>query len=453
MKTTAIYKDWVLAALLTVSACGGASQTSKGQLGAIAQNAAPPPVGAEAFAAAAPQAAVERSVTREAKKDFASAVVFFQEQQKKGWTSATCSNAADKFLEVASAHDKMVEAYFNAGVSYQKCGDRAQAEKQYKRALDVAPNHASSLANLGEIYYRGGNKSVGEQYFARAYNADKANVAANNNMAWVTYQKMVTLDTGSKEWKVLEGTAKGHLSRALAGDNDNIVAYTTFALVYMNGSERNRSRLAIAELLLREGDKRSQGFAPLYNAWGLLELRRRNVGTALAKFRDAVKLDPNFVEARMNVGQIVLNFRRYDEAKEHFEFVTGRGEVDKIVMYDATVALGVALRGGKKIDEAEAMYKRARDLDPGRGEAYFNLGILWKEFRPGANLQDNVTAFGEAKKYFEQSLSKSNVSAALRKEAQDNIGDCEKTIKILNDNIKAIKEAEAQASAANPGAK
>src|SRR5262249_7794369 len=153
-------------------------------------------------------------VTTEAKSDFADAVKFFQDTDKSGtWNATTCGQAAANFEGVASQHDKIVEAFFNAGVAWQKCGDTKKAEDEYKKALAINASHAPSLANLGEIYYKGGNEAVGEQYFQKAVQADPKITAARNNLAWIAYTRM------RKNNDVKAGDdALGQLSRVLAVD-------------------------------------------------------------------------------------------------------------------------------------------------------------------------------------------------------------------------------------------
>lgn len=424
----------VTAAALALVACGGAQKTSKKEMTEIARNAEPPP-------AVVPGQTIDRKVTREAKEDFKDAIAFYQEQEKAGWTLERCTAAADKFKSVASSHDKLVEAYFNAGVSYQKCGDQNHAEDMYKKAISISPGHAPSLANLGEIYYRGGNHSMGQQYFEQAIKANAQIVAARNNMAWILYTKIrQTSDAGAQ--KRFEDDALGQLSRVLAVDNDNVFAYTLMALVYMENAEKNRARLDVAKLLLDEGKKRDAKYPPLWNAWGQLELKKDNVGKALEMFRQAVALKPDFVEARMNVAQVVLSFRKYEEAAENFKFVLEAKGQSKETLYDAHVGYGVALRGMKKIDEAQAEYEAAMKLIPDRGDAYYNMGLLWKDFRTNAeDPETNKKAYNRAKGYFGDFLRKSNIDPDKRKEAQENIEDCDKYVRLLDQAIAAMKAA------------
>lgn len=427
MKTIA--KIGLVAALLAALGCGGAKPATKREMSAQAAKAPPPP---PVSGAAKP---VKRTVTKQATAEFKAAVEFYKQQAEGGWTNEECNAAADKFIEVAEAGDKLVEAWYNAGVAYQKCAMTTEAESMYQKALKINPAHAPSLVNVGEIYYRGGNVKRGQEYFEQALKADGTTVAAYNNLAWIYYEKMkaATSDAERAKW---EKEAIFQLRNALAVDNDNVVAYTLLAMVYLEGSERNRNQLDIANMLLDEAKKRNESYAPLWNAWGLLQMKKANVGKALQHFRKAVALDEKFVEARMNLASIVLSFRKYDEAEEHFRLVLKLQPKN----YEAIIGLGVALRGARKIDEAEAVYKQAMELAPDRPDAYYNLGVLWKDFRTNnEDMKKNREAYVKAREYFEKFLTKADKKDPKRQDAEDNIEDCKKAVAALDQAIQQME--------------
>jgi tetratricopeptide (TPR) repeat protein len=468
MKTTMRNSIVGVASLaLALAGCAGAKPATKKEMSEQAENAPPPPSDVTPK-----KAKEERKVSKEANADFAVAVKFYDTAAADGLTNDECIATAQKFEQVASEHSGLPEAWFNAGLCYHQCNMTKEAEASYQKAIKSNPGHAPSLVNLGEIYYRGGNEKVAEQYFQKAREADGTNGAAYTNLAWMKYDRMrkATTDEERKKW---EGEALFLLKNALAVDNDNVVARVLMAMVYMEGADKNKNRLDIAFMLLdgvqknkptlkdnaTENEKiqfekdmaryeENIRYAPLYNALGLYYMKRNNIGRALQYFRQAVQLDPQFVEARMNLGNTVLGFRKYDEAEEHYR------EVLKIQPknYEAQIGLGVALRGQKKIDEAEAAYKSAMELDNQRGDAYYNLGVLWKDFRTNDPDQKKVReAYRTAKNYFQQFLSKRDVSADKKKEAQDNIEDCDKAISTLDQVIQQM-ESEPPPQPAQPAA-
>jgi superkiller protein 3 len=97
--------------------------------------------------------------------------------------------------------------------------------------------------------------------------------------------------------------------------------------------------------------------------------------------------------------------------------------------YDAYIGLGIALRGLKDLDGAEAQYKKAKDIDPRRGDAYYNLGVLYKDFRASKNtdLGASIGTYKQAKEYFQQFLTM-QADQADKNEAKEQIAMIDKTV-------------------------
>lgn len=389
------------------------------------------------------------------KDDFEVAVAYFRDAEQTGWSNDKCQSAADKFTRASGG--KRAEGYFNAGVAMERCGRTNDAEKLYKKALDLNPKHGPSLANLGVIAFRAGKTQEAQSDFDQAVANDaKLQVsAARANLAWLEYQQLRQTTVPATRQQ-LEADALANLQRALAIDNDSVVAYTIMALVYMEGADKNRNRLDLADLLLTEGKKRNDKYAPLWNAMGLLQMRRNNVAKALEDFRQAATLDPKLVEARMNVAQIVLSSRNYDEAETQFREVLKQKKNE----YAALVGLGVALRGQgtvmrsagqmdkfqQKIDEAEKSYRAAVEVDKNRPDAYYNLGLLYKDYRTNDPDQTkNIVQYKKAKEYFQEYLSRADKGDAKRDEASSHVQDCDKYVDILG---RALQDQGASAPTA-----
>jgi tetratricopeptide (TPR) repeat protein len=429
-----------------LAACGGGSSAAaKKDMGAVGAGAKPPP------SVTGPQK-IDREVTDQAKRDFGQAVRFYQEQEKAGWNRQRCTAAARRFEQVASSHQKMVEARFNAGLSYQQCNMKKEAEVQYQAALKINPAHGASLSNLGEIYFRDGNERVGRQYWDSAIKADPRVGAARNNLAWLIIRELRESRPTGAAFNRLHDEAAGQLSRVLAVQHDNVEAHVLYALLYMEGSERNRTRLALAKLLLDKAEEINPQFPALHNARGLLLLRQEDVANALASFQRAVQLDPRFAEARMNVGSIVIDFRKYDEGESHFAEVLKLRPKD----YDAHIGIGIAQRGLRKLDEAEASYNRAKSIDSRRPDAHFNLGVLYQDFRANApansvaELRSVQNHYREAIKHFRQAISSAGQTGNIRQEAEANIRVCERNIKSLDDAIRFQQQAPAGGGGKSP---
>lgn len=415
-------------ALLATAACG-----SKPKNTAVGPASQPPDVKKGAGADLE-----KREISKDTRKDYMEAVAFYQEKATAGWTSDACESAAERFKGVASSHPNLVEARYMAGLSYQHCGKNTQAKGEYESALSVFKAHAPSLSNLGQIYWDAGEPKLAKDYWEQSLKADPKIAAARNNLAWLMIEEMRDIGYKDGKWGSLEEQARRHLSSVLAVDNENVEAYVLYGLLYMEGWQKNKNRLDLAKLLLDKGKERNANFAALYNAYGLYYLHRDNVGTALSNFEQAVQLDPKFVEARMNVGNITLGFRKYETATTHFQAVL---QIDS-KNYDAIIGLGVAQRGANDLKGAEASYNKAVQIDGKRADAYFNLGVLYKDFlaNQASDLKQSQNLYREAKKHFQQYLSKPGVSGDDKEEAQNNIKDIDKIVK----QIQEVLDVEAQ---------
>lgn len=411
-------------ATVALVGCGG-TVANKKDMTDLAADAPPPPSGGGST-----QSGPKRKVSVEAKGDFAQTAAAHKKAAQGGWTKAECNSMASRWSSLHDDHKKLIEARYNAGVSYQNCKMMKDAEKQYHKALKQNPNHGPSLSNLGSIYFVGGNRKRAKQYWDKAVQADTtlSVTGARANKAWLLIEQI--RGGGSR---ALEKTASGSLSRALAIEFENKEAYVMYALLYLEGSEKNKSRLALADLLLNKASEIDDRYAPLHNARGLFLLKRENVAQALESFRLAVKYNPKFAQAWLNVGNIVLDFRKYGEAKAAFQAVLKLQSKN----YDAIVGLGIAQRGLKDYNGAEASYKKAWAMNKKRPDAAFNLGVLYQDFRANEteNLKKAQSAYRTAVKHFNSARNAAGASPSVKKEAADNIKTCNKNIKTISDTI------------------
>ncbi|MDX2092241.1 MAG: tetratricopeptide repeat protein [Kofleriaceae bacterium] len=431
---TKINTSWLLGATVALVACGGGQKTG---LGNGSKPPPPTPIAAPGDIAAGGSSTPAPAVSTDAKKDYESALAFFQQNDKGSWTDSACRGAADRFASVAREHSDLVAAQFMAGLSFHRCGLMKEAVEAYQKATKMKGDTtkiAMAQSNLGEIYYRDGKPADAKAYWDSAVKGNGKLIAARINIATVELEEMRKLGDKDPKWKTLEEDARFNLSNVLGVDSDSYQAYTVYGLVYMEGWQRNKNRLDLAKLLLDEGKKRNEKYAPLQNAYGLYYMRRNALSLALQHFQAAVEADPNFAEARMNVGLTTLGFRNYAVAKEQFSKVLELQPKN----YDALNGLGAALRGLKDLDGAEAQYKKAIALDSKRGEAYYNLAVLYKDFRASKqeDLRKAQDIYRQAKTYFNDFLGKSG-DAADKAEAKEQVAMIDKTITQLESFIKA----------------
>jgi Tfp pilus assembly protein PilF len=261
-------------------------------------------------------------------------------------------------------------------------------------------------------------------------------VEAYVNLAMIQRTKA----TGDKNKN--QDEAMKNLRRALAIDAQSMAAFTGMAYLYLDLAEKDKNKLTLAEVVCVQATKIDGSYGPIYNVWGLLKMRQGEIIDALKYFEKAYTLEPKMFEAYMNFGSIAIGFRGYEDARNVFS----RAVELKPDSYEARINLGVAKRGLEDFDGAEAEYTKAIDIDKTRPEGYFDMGVLYQDYRldkAGASGYDNfVTAIDWYKK-FTARASGSKEFESFVSEAQKRIKDSQKAIDLIKEAATLMKEASA----------
>ncbi len=437
--------------------------------------------------------AKKREISADQHDAFEKAMARYVSAKKSGGLAGgECSSVADGFKNAAEGTPVLLEALFNEGAVLQECGREDEAIKIWQGMSEGRTKYGPAITNLGYIAWKNNEPGRAEQLFTRAIEADPLHtVEARNNLAQILRDK-ARHASSADEKKQYVGQAVSHLRTVLALDSNNLQAFSTLAFIYYemnmlemaklvgNQAIKKADEIATGKFeeekaeeaaegkaggkgkkkekkkdsgkdseedgkLAKEVDVREAGtgvtpqmkinLAVVHNTLGLVELKRKNISPAITQFRKAVDMNPGFNEARLNLAALSLNNRDYKTAEENFRAVIQSQPKN----YEAAIGLGVALRGGKKIDEAEAQYNEAQKLDPSNPSSYFNLGLLYQEYKDGQK-----PTLQKAQSYYRQFLSKANQStpANLQKEAEKRIKDIDEIYVALEEAAKMQAEAE-----------
>lgn len=112
-----------------------------------------------------------------------------------------------------------------------------------------------------------------------------------------------------------------------------------------------------------------------YNLANLVKMDPSRLQEAFRLYQRAISMKPNFIEAHMNKGDLLLHLNQTDEARQAFETAL-RHNPDYT---DAHYNLGSALLQLGKRDEAERSYRRALALDANHIHALLGLAGLLQE--------------------------------------------------------------------------
>jgi tetratricopeptide (TPR) repeat protein len=428
----------------------------------------------------------KRAISEDARADFEKAMQRYQAARKGGSLASDCDSVSNAFKKVAEANPTLVEARFNQGAVLAECGRQEDAARIWQ-GLKYGP----AIANLGYLAWKRGNTSEAESLFNRAIETDPLHsVEARNNLAQILRDK--ARHAGSEERRQYVQSAVNNLRTVLALDSNNLQAFATLEFIYYDMGMLEMAKLvgnqAIAKAeeiatgkfaeekveeaaegkapkgkkgkkekkesggddseggkLAKEVNVREEGtgvtpemkkhLAEVYNTLGLIELKKKNISPAIKQFKQAVGYNPNLAEARLNLAVLSLNNRDYNTAEENFRKVLELQPKN----YEAAIGLGVALRGNKKIDEAETQYKSAQKLDPSNPWSYFNLGLLYQDYKDGQK-----PSLHQAQDYYRQFLGHATDKTPenLKREAEKRIKDIDEIYVALDEAAKMQAEAE-----------
>ena len=111
-------------------------------------------------------------------------------------------------------------------------------------------------------------------------------------------------------------------------------------------------------------------YAPAYNNLGSALRANQRRDEAVAAYNRALQLQPEFAGAHFNLANLLLDEGQPREAAEHFE----RALRVEPASADVQNNLGIALAGIGRLDDAIAAFRRAIALDPQSAKAHRNLG-------------------------------------------------------------------------------
>ncbi len=112
-----------------------------------------------------------------------------------------------------------------------------------------------------------------------------------------------------------------------------------------------------------------------HNNLGSAYCALRRIPEAVACYRRALELKPDYVEAHRNLGLALKALGKLEEAAACYR----RALELKPDYVEAHYDLGIALKDQGKLDEAVVCYRRALELKPGFADAHNNLGSALKD--------------------------------------------------------------------------
>ncbi len=412
-------------------------------------------------------------ISKKAAADYKVALEQFTNHDRAGsWTPTSCKSVADLFLG-ASAEQKsaggsqLPEALYNAGLSYQRCGDDVQAKEQFAASYQMDKDFHRPRAQLALYQYK------------ESGNIDQAIKELDQIIQDAKFQNVEGLVALASLQMQRGGNSSGpgcsndlacaqlNLQRSLALDDSFMPAFNQLALYYLeqarggSGHDRgelvvagkkkakiNKQRLDLAALVASQAQKKNPNYAPIHNTTGLILVELENYNMAVKAFGNARKINPKLFEAQMNYGAVNLSFRGFGEAADAYR----KALELKPNTYEAHLGLALALRGAisdanydKNVAEAQKHLDAAKALEPKRPEAFYNEAILAEEYRAKRATSDEakIVEFKKAAKQYESFVSNAGGKEAFKDAvavSKSRIQDIKDTLQFMEDGIQMAKQ-------------
>ncbi|MCB9612588.1 MAG: tetratricopeptide repeat protein [Sandaracinus sp.] len=278
----------------------------------------------------------------------------------EGLRAAASGNAADaqrSFERALSEDSGAFKAAYNLGVLADRAGQENRALELYRQSLRIQADYEKALEGMVTIYYR--RNSVPE---AVALVEPIARRFPTNLHVQALYAEVLTrAERYEQAWDAAR--------LALRCDERFVPALLATVKVSLAQGRRELAESILTQAISIDADN-----AELHFIRGtLLREDAARYREALEEFRSAVRLRPDYGEARLALGIAELGGGNYTQALEHFQ-AAARLSPTLVAVH---LNLGEAYRATKQWEKAKAAFDKALQMDGNLAQAHYNLGLMY----------------------------------------------------------------------------
>jgi len=241
-------------------------------------------------------------------------------------------HAAEAYSRAALLKPDSAQVLLDLGVVHQKLGDLAAARAAYERALQLEPNLAGAIWNLALVLEQQGERAEAEKLYARLPENNPESEEASFRLGYLRLLRgefrgsseaflaclrkradwpEAHLNAGIAFWRGGDpGAARRAFEKVLAlkpGSTDALRGLAALALEQADYAQA----FDLHRRLIDAGERSPELF---YNI-GLICQKRNQVRDAILYYQEALKEDPEFPEALLNLGHALRFIGREEEAR------------------------------------------------------------------------------------------------------------------------------------------
>jgi tetratricopeptide (TPR) repeat protein/GT2 family glycosyltransferase/glycosyltransferase involved in cell wall biosynthesis len=305
--------------------------------------------------------------------------------------------ALGAYARALTIQPDLVDIYVNVGSLYAEQQQWQQAISYYQKAIELDPNLAIVYRNLGKIWSKLGDKEQAQKCFDRAEDLN-SNTKVNNDKELpklTSYQPKAILPLISEETTPAQLQPDSPESYAKLGDfyaqkqqwqeaiffykqtlkkePKFIEAYRNLARIYNNLGQSKESTEFLFQALMLEPNK--TGVEQYFSLGNLLQQQGKN-DRAIACYRQAIQIKPEFSEAYLALGEVLSASSEIEKAIACYQ----RAIQLNSSSFQGYHNLGDAFAKQEKWEKATAAYLNAIKLNPEFSWSYNNWGdVLLKQ--------------------------------------------------------------------------
>ena len=285
--------------------------------------------------------------------------------------------AVIEYHQALKINPQFVPAHYNLGYTLEKMGKRKEAMERYYQAILFNPNHVNSHLNLGIVLHRENKiaEAMGHYYEVLRINSQHPKAYYNLGIAYE--------DKGDYQEALL------HYAQALKIKPDYEKAQNNYILLKRKLDEAKKEKVPV---------QKEQ--SPVRNANALA--MQGKYDEAIKQYQEALRLDPENLDAILNMGNVYLIQGKIKKAISNYEHVVELSP-DKI---EAHLNLANAYSKKNDVKKVKKHYYEALRINPNHEDSHFYLGNIFSK-------ENNID---QAKYHYEEVLriNPNNVSARLR---------------------------------------
>lgn len=293
--------------------------------------------------------------------------------------------AGDAIVEI---REEFLDAYsfLRAGIANERTGDFEGAVRAFRRGLEIEPDNAEILNALGWTLYQNDENEAAVEEYRRALRADPSQPKTHNNLALVLID-LGRIDEAAEHYKKsieIEPKAdiladygalmayRNHYEEALESYHKALELDPGYAAAHRNMAVAltTRGKYADAERHYRSAIE-SEESVEAYNGLGYVLAAQQRSEDAIAAYRRAVEISPEYGAAYNNLAEVLRKAGRLEEAAAAY-----RKSLALRPSASIHAELGVVLRKLGKNEEAESEFRSALALDSDNRKARRNLSML-----------------------------------------------------------------------------